>query len=86
MEAKWIRFDLQPKKADAKTQVYNVANKENGSYIGQVKWNSGWRKYCFFPQPNCLFESDCLSDIVKFLNKLMLDRKIKKQSVSSKYI
>jgi len=86
MEAKWIRFDLQPPKAEAKTQVYNVINNLDGSYLGQVKWYSAWRKYCFFPQPNCVFESDCLSDITKFLNKLMLERKVSKQSVSAKYI
>ena len=81
MDAKWIRFDLQPNKEGAKTQIYNVMNKEYGSYLGQVKWYAAWRRYCFFPQANCVFETDCLSDITKFLSKLMLDRKIEKQKL-----
>ncbi len=81
MDAKWIRFDKVPNEG-AKTSIHNIFNKEHGSFLGQIKWNTGWRKYCFFPAANCVFETDCLADICKFLNKLMLDRKIEKQNES----
>ncbi len=80
MEGKWIRFEKQPQKDGMKTSVYLIVTTD-GNSLGEIKWFASWRKYCFFPNTNTLYETDCLSDIVKFLNKLMLDRKIEKQNL-----
>lgn len=64
-----------------KTKVYNCYNTEQQSFLGHVKWYSGFRKYSFFPQPNIVFESQCLKDISLFLDQLMIERKLQKQSV-----
>lgn len=77
INATWIFF---VKTGDTgKTYIYEVFSKEGGMILGEVKWFSNWRKYAFFPKANCLFEEKCLQDIIDFLKKLMLERKIQKQ-------
>lgn len=77
-ESKWIDFIEQPQKG--KTQIFNIVPKEQpGSVIGQIKWYGAWKKYCLFPAPNCIFETQCLGDIVSFINKLMFKRKVEQQ-------
>lgn len=78
VEYKWIYFS--PLVFTGKTTVYNCYNKEYQSLLGQVKWYGGFRKYSFFPEPNIVFETQCLKDIASFLDKLMLERKLQKQS------
>lgn len=76
--SKWIDFIEQA--PTGKTKRFNIMPKDLGPMIGEIKWYGPWRKYCFFPKPNCVFETDCLKDIISFLSKLMLDRKIEKQN------
>lgn len=78
-EPKWLEFKLLERPADRKTDIYEVWNKEFGSFLGRVSWYAPWRKYSFFPTgKNLVFESDCLTDIANFLKKLMEDRKSQK--------
>lgn len=80
-DSKWIDFIEQPQKG--KTQIFNIVPKEQpGSVIGQIKWYGAWRKYCFYPSPNCIFETDCLGDIISFIKKLMFIRKVEKQQAA----
>jgi hypothetical protein len=80
-DSKWIEFIEQPK--TGKTQIFNIVPKEQpGSVIGQIKWYGAWRKYCFFPSPSiiCIFETQCLGDIISFINKLMFKWKVEQQN------
>lgn len=74
---KWIRFDQIP--YSGKTKKYRCVNKEFGSEIGIVMWYGAFRKYSFLPNPNMVFESQCLKDIASFLESLMLERKTEKE-------
>lgn len=75
---KWIYFSAVVN--TGKTTVYNCYNKEHETFLGQVKWYGAFRKYSFFPEPNIVFETQCLKDIASFLDQLMLERKIQKQN------
>lgn len=67
-ETKWIYFERTDKPSkDAKTETYNVRSKDGDFLIGVVKWYTAWRKYCFFPANDCVFETDCLTDITFFV-------------------
>lgn len=66
-EVSKLKFNKQPKKKGAKTDVYNVV--KNGSTIGQVKWSSRLRGYGFLPTP------DCDSEIKEFIKELMRVRR-----------
>jgi len=46
-EVSKLKFNKQPRKKGAKTDVYNVV--KNGTTIGQVKWYSRLRGYGFLP-------------------------------------
>jgi hypothetical protein len=50
-----------------KTGAWDVIAKTGGT-LGQILWFARWRKYGFFPAPDCVFETVCLGDIVAFLN------------------
>lgn len=76
-EPKWIAFTKHEK--TGKTDKYTVSNKEHGSIIGEIKFYGAWRKYCFFPAPNCVFESDCLTDIKTMLVTLTTAWKAEQQ-------
>lgn len=67
--AKWIEFEFAPTPEGQKTQRFNVVAKEGRVVLGQVKWFGRWRKYCFFPAPDMIFEEDCLGDIAAFLKQ-----------------
>lgn len=82
-EPTWLRFerfDLPGRK----TPIYQVTNKENGVYLGDIKWHGAWRKYTFFTKPasqvglQFLFEATCLQDMTDFLNDLMTEHKAAK--------
>ena len=62
--ATWIRFDeLTPNPA---TKRWAVMPQDGSQQIGMVKWYGPWRKYCFFPMPETVYEQVCLRDIARF--------------------
>ena len=43
--------------------------------VGMIKWYAHWRRYCFFPNSNCIFDVSCLLEISKHIEGLMSQRK-----------
>lgn len=78
--SKWIDFQKLNRPADRKTDIYHVVTKDGNSLLGTVTWYAPWRCYSFQPNHNTVFEQQCLKDIASFLDKLMLERKLQKQS------
>lgn len=71
--SKWIHFvRIQ---STGKTQIWQVVTNEGNTLLGQIKWFGNWRKYAFYPENFTVFESTCLTDITKFLDGLMLERR-----------
>lgn len=65
--SKWITFVLLDKLDSRRlTDTWRIESKDGGFYLGEIKWYSSWRKYCFFPFPTTIFEEDCLRDIAEF--------------------
>lgn len=52
------------------TKMWRIENTSSGIRVGRVKWNAGWRKYCFFPELATVFDSNCLNEITGFLNSV----------------
>lgn len=62
--ATWIRFDeLTPNPA---TKRWAVMPKDGPDRIGIISWYGPWRKYCFFPTPETVYEQVCLREIADF--------------------
>lgn len=53
-----------------KTKTFEIANN-----LGTIKWYAPWRRYCFFPKPEVLFDAKCLQEIISFIDKQMEERK-----------
>lgn len=54
-----------------KTRAWKIAPKDEDDrsgyhWIGGVRWYAPWRKYCFFPQANTVYEQVCLREIADF--------------------
>ena len=74
-EYKWISFEdeshLYPRK---KTQTW-LCRSRNGVELGEVKWWSQWRQYCYYPNNSAVYNVECLNDIASFVTQLMEERK-----------
>ena len=66
-EPKWIRFE-EHSRPGAATRQWVVVSKSQGSPLGVVKWGL-WRRYCFYPLADCLFDATCLGDVARFLDE-----------------
>lgn len=44
--------------------------------LGEVKWYAPWRRYCFYPDRETLFDRNCLCEVVEFIDEQMKARKI----------
>ena len=63
----WIRFSkLTPNPA---TQRWAVMPVDGSGQIGLVQWYARWRKYCFFPMANTVYEQICLREIADFCER-----------------
>lgn len=69
----YIRFETYAKKL--KTKVYGVVNIKSGFRIGIIKWYSAWRQYCFYPDEETIFNTECMQYIIDFIKELMEKRK-----------
>jgi len=56
-----------------KTKIWEIASKSNGGLLGRIKWYGAWRQYCFFPEPDTIFNIGCLADIDAFIHDAMRD-------------
>lgn len=58
----------QPTDGKRKTKVWTVRSKygEN-ALLGTIAWMNTWRKYAFYPEPNCVFEERCMRELSNFI-------------------
>ena len=58
--------------------VWSCRSNANEWQIGQVYWYPRWRRYCYFPTEETVYDVGCLEDIVVFIRELMRDRKTRR--------
>jgi hypothetical protein len=59
---KYIEF-VQMRTVGRITEIWQVHNISSGALLGRIKWYPQWRQYCFFPEPETLFNMNCLRAI-----------------------
>lgn len=74
---KIIREDL----ANRKTPIYHIETLD-GVSLGEIKWYGAWRKFCFFPNVDTIWDNKCLTFIIKFLDES--NKKWRENSVHKK--
>lgn len=60
-----------------KTSVWEISSNSNGAVLGYVKWYGAWRQYCFFPEPECIFNTGCLAEITTFMTSATTEHRQK---------
>lgn len=58
-----------------KTQVFDVRANNSGDLLGQIKWHSHWRQYCFFSN-EIILSKGCMIDINNFIDLVMKYKKL----------
>ncbi len=65
MEGTFITFEeIAP---NPKTKRWAAVNKQTRGTVGTVVWYGPWRKYCFCPADNTVFEQVCMREIAQFI-------------------
>lgn len=54
-------------KPPRKTKTWEVRNKYDNGFIGNIQWFGRWRKYAFYPQHDCVFEEVCMRELSDFI-------------------
>jgi len=75
IEGTYIRFISLGVAPGQKTERWIVDTKEDEDCLGVVKWFGRWRKYAFFPAPECVFEETCMREISDFVEECMRARR-----------
>lgn len=58
-----------------KTKAFDVHSIRGGERLAIIKWYAPWRRYVFMPEDLMLFDTACLTEIVKYIESLMIERK-----------
>lgn len=74
MSFKFFRVEALPLKPGRKTREYSVLTRAQGAEIGRIGWYGPWRKFCFFPGPDTVWDAVCLVDISRALALAAADR------------
>lgn len=59
------------------TKIIHVVNRSSESTIATIEWYGSWRQYCFMPNPNTVWNPDCLKSVNEVISVLMEQRRIK---------
>ena len=51
-----------------KTPILHIHSNE-GYYLGDIKWYGAWRKFCFYPNQDTVWDNKCLSELLNFLEQ-----------------
>lgn len=68
-------FDILQYDDTGKTEKWVVLKKGGDVALGEIRWFSRWRRYCFFPDYGTVFSTDCLEDIISFIESEMEKRR-----------
>ena len=74
-ETKRLTFESAKLVDKLKTNIWYVYSDQ--ICLGKIKWWASWRRYCFFPLDDVLFDVSCLMEIVDFITEQMDLRKSK---------
>ena len=81
-ETKYLDFiipdEAEGVKQPKKTKIIAIINKHHKEIIGEIRWFSRWRQYCFYPYMNTIWNFNCLNDVNSVITELMTERKVVK--------
>jgi hypothetical protein len=60
--------------SSGKTKIFNVRTQDD-RHLGSILWHAPWRRYCFYPVENTLFDYGCMNQIAEFIEQQMAERR-----------
>lgn len=60
---------------EGKTKRFMVVSKKRLNILGEIKWYGAWRQYTFWPIGDTIWNTQCMKDIILFIDNLMSERK-----------
>jgi len=64
------------------TNIYEVLTEDN-TKLGEIRWFARWRKYCFFPWTETVYEETCLGEIAEFIKRETLAHRSKQKAAKA---
>lgn len=61
----FFRVDYLSDSPSGKTKIYEVITNDRTTILGYIKWHGAWRKYCFYPEKNTLYDPKCLNELAQ---------------------
>lgn len=56
-----------------KTSIFDVFSGDQ--MLGEIRWYAPWRRYCFYPKDNTLFDRNCLLEVIAMIDQQMQARR-----------
>ena len=76
----YIKIQHFAKSSSGLTDIYEVTVNNSTSLftiLGRIAWKGTWRKYCFYPSDDTVFDAQCLQKILLFCTDKTLEHKTK---------
>ncbi len=58
-----------------KTKIFSVNSARHEIRLGVIFWYAPWRQYTIEPEPDTVWNKDCLREVAGFLEQLMVERR-----------
>lgn len=69
MPKKYLSLQATGPSKSGLTRTYSVSSAASKEVIGFIKWYGPWRRYCFFPGTDTVWDSNCLGEIKAYLDE-----------------
>ena len=51
--------------------------------IGEIRWYASWRKFCFYPYDDTVWDTKCLNSVIEYIDNINEEYKINKGEVDN---
>jgi hypothetical protein len=70
-----LRFDQIGTSNSGLTRIFWVISRHSEAHLGDVRWFGAWRKYCFYPCSNTVYDLTCLREIADFCERSTMEKR-----------
>ena len=67
-------YIIKQENKNRKTPIYHIFNFDT-NFLGDIRWFAKWRRYCFFPYNNTVWDIKCLRDVQEQLERINIEYK-----------
>jgi hypothetical protein len=71
----YLLFETRQPEQGRKTLIVDVKSVSRGDTLGEIRWYSHWRQYCFWPRAGTIWNRDCMTEVQAEISHLMEARK-----------